>query len=115
MSEATGVWRYQIHPEVWILVVGLIVLYVWAVRVVGPKVVPEGEKVLSRRNVVCAVIGVALLVGGRVVGGQACGDRAALAVPGGRVHAVAPARQAEAVAGQAEVRSDGVGDGGAGR
>lgn len=61
IPQATGVWRYQIHPEVWVLVIGLTVLYVWAVRVVGPKVVPAGEKVVSRRNLVCAVAGIVLL------------------------------------------------------
>lgn len=61
LPEATGVWRYQIHPEVWLLVGALVVLYVWAVRVVGPKVVPEGQPVLTRRNIVSAVVGIVLL------------------------------------------------------
>ncbi len=61
VPEATGVWRFQIHPEVWVLVVGLTVLYVWAARVVGPKAVPEGEPVLTRRNIAAAVAGILLL------------------------------------------------------
>src|SRR5262245_8639163 len=61
VPEATGVWRYQIHPEVWVLVVGLTVLYIWAGRVVGQKVVPEGEPVLTRRNIAAAVTGLVLL------------------------------------------------------
>lgn len=61
IPEAVGVWRVQIHPEVWVLLGGLTVLYVWAARVVGPKAVPEGEPVLSRRNIVCAVAGIVLL------------------------------------------------------
>lgn len=61
LPEATGVWRYQIHPEVWVLVIGLTAHYVWAARVVGPKAVPEGEPVLTRRNIAAAVAGIVLL------------------------------------------------------
>lgn len=61
IPESVGVWRFQIHPEVWLLVGGLTVLYVWAARVVGPKVVPAGEPVLTRRNTVSAVVGIVLL------------------------------------------------------
>ena len=34
-------WRYQMHPEIWVLVVGLIAAFVYAIRIVGPKVVPS--------------------------------------------------------------------------
>lgn len=61
IPESVGVWRFQIHPEVWLLVTALTVLYVWAARVVGPKVVPAGQPVLTRRNIVSAVVGVVLL------------------------------------------------------
>jgi putative membrane protein len=61
ITEAVGVWRFQIHPEVWLLLGGLTVLYVYAARVVGPKVVPAGQPVLTRRNKVCAVVGLILL------------------------------------------------------
>ncbi|HEX7134117.1 MAG TPA: cytochrome c oxidase assembly protein [Iamia sp.] len=61
IPEAVGVWRFQIHPEVWLLVGALTVLYVWAARVVGPKVVPAGQPVLTRRNIGCAVAGIVLL------------------------------------------------------
>ncbi len=43
-------WRYQPHPEVWILVIGLVAAFVYAVRVVGPKVAPVGQ-VISRRQI----------------------------------------------------------------
>jgi len=42
-------WRFQFHPEVWILIIGLVAAFVYAVRVVGPKVVPMGE-VISRKQ-----------------------------------------------------------------
>jgi putative membrane protein len=46
----TDAWRYQMHPEIWVLVVGLIAAFVYAIRVVGPKVVPSGE-VISRNQI----------------------------------------------------------------
>jgi putative membrane protein len=53
MSLATtsaDAWRWQPHPEVWLLVAGVIGLSVYVVRVIGPKVVPAGEPVLTRRQ-----------------------------------------------------------------
>lgn len=38
------------HPEIWVLVIGLITAFVYAIRVVGPKVVPNGE-VISRKQI----------------------------------------------------------------
>lgn len=61
VPPATDVWRYQIHPEVWILVIALVGLYVWAVRVVGPKAVAPGEPVLTGRQKLAAVTGLVLL------------------------------------------------------
>jgi putative membrane protein len=61
IPESVGVWRFQIHPEVWLLVTALTVLYIWAARVVGPKVVPAGQPVLTRRNIVSALVGLVLL------------------------------------------------------
>ena len=43
-------WRYQQHLEIWVLIIGLIVAFVYAIRVVGPKVVPSGE-VISRKQI----------------------------------------------------------------
>ena len=43
-------WRFQLHPEIWLLMVALIAGYVYAIRVIGPKVVPTG-KVVTRRQV----------------------------------------------------------------
>lgn len=53
--------RWQPHLEVWLLVAGVVALGVYAVRVIGPKVVPEGEPVVSRRQVVAFVGAVAVL------------------------------------------------------
>jgi putative membrane protein len=46
----TDPWRYQQHLEIWVLIIGLIVAFVYAIRVLGPKVVPNGE-VISRKQI----------------------------------------------------------------
>ncbi len=46
-------WRFEANPEVYLLVVFLIVAYVYSVRVIGPRAVPAGEPVVTRRNVWC--------------------------------------------------------------
>ena len=46
----TDPWRYQQHLEIWVLIIGLIVAFVYAIRVLGPKVVPSGE-VISRKQI----------------------------------------------------------------
>ena len=56
----TDPWRYQPHPEVWLLVIGLIAAFVYAVRVVGPKVAPEGN-VISRKQIWTFVLMISLM------------------------------------------------------
>lgn len=46
----TDPWRYQQHLEIWVLIIGLIIAFVYALRVLGPKVVPSGE-VISRKQI----------------------------------------------------------------
>lgn len=53
-------WRFQFHPEVWLLIVGLIVAFVYTVRVLGPKVAPEG-KIISRRQITTFTVMILLL------------------------------------------------------
>jgi putative membrane protein len=45
---AADVWRWVPHPEVWVLVGALAVLYAYAGRVIGPKVVPAGTAPINR-------------------------------------------------------------------
>ncbi|MDJ0770304.1 MAG: cytochrome c oxidase assembly protein [Ilumatobacter sp.] len=47
---------FQWHPEVWLLVAFLTSAYVYMVRVIGPKAVPDGQPVVSRANVVTFVL-----------------------------------------------------------
>jgi len=53
-------WRFQAHPEIWLLVGFLVSAYIYAVKVIGPRAVPAGE-VVSRRNIVAFISGVTLL------------------------------------------------------
>jgi putative membrane protein len=59
-SVSTEPWKFQWHPEVWILVAFLVGAYVYMVRVIGPKAVPEGVAPVSRKNKVA--FGAAMLM-----------------------------------------------------
>jgi putative membrane protein len=54
-------WRWRPHPEVWALVGGVVVLAFFALRVIGPKVVEPGERVIRRSQLAFLVAGVAML------------------------------------------------------
>jgi putative membrane protein len=60
-APGTDFWRWQPHPEVWLLVVGVVALAIYALRVVGPKVVPAGTHVIGRSQLAWLVLGVVLL------------------------------------------------------
>lgn len=44
-------WRWQAHPEVWALVIGLAVGYWWAITRIGPRATRPGEAVVSRSQI----------------------------------------------------------------
>jgi putative membrane protein len=46
-DAAVDIWRWQPHPEVWVLVAGLTFAWVWALRRIGPRAVLPGERVTS--------------------------------------------------------------------
>jgi putative membrane protein len=52
---------FQWHPEVWLLVAGVLAAYVYMVRVIGPSAVPAGQPVVSRFNVVSFVLAMIVL------------------------------------------------------
>lgn len=54
-------FRWQPHPEVWVLVVGLVGLYVYALRALGPRLVPAGTPVATAAQKRWFVLGIALL------------------------------------------------------
>jgi putative membrane protein len=58
---AVDAWRWVPHPEVWFLVGAIVALGGYAVRVIGPKVVPAGEAVVTRKQVTAFVVALVLL------------------------------------------------------
>jgi putative membrane protein len=46
-------WRFEANVEVYLLVAFLVVAYVYAIRVIGPRAVPAGQRVVTGRHVGC--------------------------------------------------------------
>ena len=53
-------WRWQPHPEVWLLVLAVISFGFWAKRI-GPKVLPAGTPIATTPQKICFVVAVLLL------------------------------------------------------
>lgn len=60
-AATTDFWRWVPHPEVWLLVGGLVGLYAYAARVIGPKVVPAGQPAVTRAQKRWFTFGILLL------------------------------------------------------
>ena len=43
-------WRFQAHPEVWLLVAFLVGAYVYAIRVIGPRLTVDGPLITRRQG-----------------------------------------------------------------
>lgn len=54
-------WRYQLHLEVWLLTAFLIGSYIYVVRVLGPRAVPAGEPIVTRRQLSCFIAGILIM------------------------------------------------------
>ena len=61
LLAAADYWRWQFHPEVWVLVGGLVGLYVYALRTLGPRLVPAGQSVVTSAQKRWFAIGIVLL------------------------------------------------------
>jgi len=61
LAANADIWRWQPHPEVWLIIIAAIGLAWYAVRVIGPKVATAGEPVLARRNVVAYTLAITTL------------------------------------------------------
>jgi putative membrane protein len=61
MAHDTDPLAFQWHPEVWLLVGFLVGAYVYMVRVIGPKAVPAGTPVVTRRHLISFVAAMALV------------------------------------------------------
>ncbi len=48
---STDAWRFQWHPEVWLLVAFLTSAFVYMIKVIGPNAVPAGKEAVSRKNI----------------------------------------------------------------
>ena len=59
-SVDTNPWRFQAHPEVWLLVGGLVAAFIYAIKVVGPKVAPAGQ-VISKTQMRTFILMIALM------------------------------------------------------
>ena len=55
-------WRYQLHLEVWLLTAFLIGSYIYVVRVLGPRAVPVGEPIVTRRQLTCFIAGILIML-----------------------------------------------------
>jgi len=53
-------WRFQVHLEIWVLLLFLVGAYVYTVRVIGPKVAPEG-RIVTRGQIRAFVAMIVLL------------------------------------------------------
>ena len=49
-TDLVNPWRFQAHPEVWLLVAFVLGAYVYAVRVIGPVVIKTGPVITSRQR-----------------------------------------------------------------
>jgi putative membrane protein len=59
-TTSTNALAFDPHPLVWLLVVALVASYVYMVKVVGPRAVPAGQPVVTRKQVVA--FGAAMLL-----------------------------------------------------
>lgn len=50
LLAAVDPWRFRPHPEVWLLVGAIVALGGYTVRVIGPKVVPAGQPIVTGRQ-----------------------------------------------------------------
>ena len=61
LGANTEIWRYQPHPEVWLLIAGAVILAWCAVHIVGPNAVGVGQTLVTRRNLVAYIAAVGAL------------------------------------------------------
>ena len=50
LGAASDVWRFQPHPEVWVLIIGLLAMGWYVARVLGPQVVADTDTVVTRNQ-----------------------------------------------------------------
>jgi putative membrane protein len=60
-GDPAAIWDFRPHPEVWVLMVGLIGLWWYALRVIGPKATLPGEPIVTRSQLLWGAGGVVSL------------------------------------------------------
>ena len=55
-------WVWKAHPEVWLLVIAIFSLGFWAIKIIGPKVVTSGQKVVTRKQKITFIVAIILLL-----------------------------------------------------
>jgi len=61
ITPSSNPWQYELHPEVWLLVTFLVGAYVYAIRVIGPRAVLPGQKVVTGKQIGCFIGAMTLL------------------------------------------------------
>jgi putative membrane protein len=61
LFAAEDFFRWQPHPEIWVLLVGLAGLYTYALRSIGPRAVPAGQPVATAAQKRWFAFGIALV------------------------------------------------------
>jgi putative membrane protein len=54
-------WRFQAHPEIWLLLAFLIGAYTYAVKIIGPQAGVPKDQILSRKNLMAFIGAIGLL------------------------------------------------------
>jgi len=55
LAASTDIWRFQFHPEVWIIILGGFLLAFYAVKIVGPNAVQADEPIYTRTNLIAFI------------------------------------------------------------
>jgi putative membrane protein len=61
VTTAPGFPPFHLHPDVFVVTAALALSYWWALAVLGPRVLPAGQRVATRNNILCYSIGLFLL------------------------------------------------------
>ncbi len=50
LAASPDIWRFQFHPEVWVIIFGGFILALYAVKIIGPNAVSAEESIYTRTN-----------------------------------------------------------------
>ncbi len=55
-------WAWKAHPEVWVLVIAVLLLGFWAIKIIGPKVVTPDQQAVTKKQKVTFIFATILLL-----------------------------------------------------